>query len=328
RRACRLRRRRRRRRCARRCRRTTSRRRRRRCDRAAARRSGAREPRRGAGARARRCARFSAYTLLDSIATMERTHLLRHDLDWLPPGYRAVRWVVAGGLWTTMIGGLVGLGVVVHVPFYAFGKGLAVLAAGGAVAGDRAARGVLRGRLRKLARGAVDLSRLPAEPDGELVHVSGKVRALGADKAVYQRVVFSFDGQTRAVRETAQDFWLVGQGEPVLIEVADARLLADGKATTIEAEDPRAREFETLARPLANVLRRTLENRDKRRAKGKKLGKVRINEFALRDGDEVLGYKTRTIDPTMAMRLERDTPYRAALRGGKNLPLLIAPRPA
>jgi hypothetical protein len=261
---------------------------------------------------------------------MERTHLLRHDLDWLPPGYRAVRWVVAGGLWTTMVGGIIGLGLVAHVPVYAFGKGLAILAAGGAVAGDRAARGVLRGRLRKLARGAVDLSRLPAEPDGELVHVSGKVRALGADKAVYRRIVFSFDGQTRAVRETAQDFWLVGEGEPVLVEVGDARLLADGAATKLPPDDPRARELEELARPLSNILRRVIEHRDKRRMKGKKIGKVRVNEMALRDGDEVeiLGYKTRTIDPSVSMRLERDTPYRAALRGGKSLPLLIAPRPA
>ena len=180
---------------------------------------------------------------------MERTHLLKHDLDWLPPGYRAVRWVVAGGLWTALVGGVVGLGIIAHVPVYAFGKGLAVLAAGGAVAGDRAARGVLRGRLRKLARGAVDLSRLPPEPDGELVHVTGRVRALGAESAVYRRVVFSFDGQTRVVRETAQDFWLVGEGEPVLVEVADARLLADGKATTLPSEDPRVLELEALPLP-------------------------------------------------------------------------------
>ena len=31
---------------------------------------------------------------------MQRLRLLKHDLDWLPPGYRAVRWVVAGGIWT------------------------------------------------------------------------------------------------------------------------------------------------------------------------------------------------------------------------------------
>ncbi|HEX6838267.1 MAG TPA: dihydroxy-acid dehydratase, partial [Polyangia bacterium] len=50
----------------------------------------------------------------------------------------------------------------------------------------------------------------------------------------------------------------------------------------------------------------------------------------LRDGDvvEIVGYKSRTVDPTVATRLERDTPFRATLKGGRNLPLIIAPRPA
>ena len=61
---------------------------------------------------------------------------------------------------------LFALSIVSHVHFFVFGKGIAVLAAGGYVAGDRAARSVLRGRLRKLAHGGVDLSRLPAEADG------------------------------------------------------------------------------------------------------------------------------------------------------------------
>jgi hypothetical protein len=214
------------------------------------------------------------------------------------------------------------------VHFFVFGKGLAVLAAGGYVAGDRAARGVLRGRLRKLATGAVDLSRLPAEPDGELVHVAGKVRALGGDRTVYQRVVFSFDGQVRMVHETAHDFWLVGDGEPVLVEIADARLLADGQPQSCNAATPLARELETM--PLPPELARTLEQRQKRRAKGKKVSNLRVSEFVLREGDtiEIVGYKSRTVDPTVATRLERDTPFRATLKGGRNLPLLIAPRPA
>lgn len=264
---------------------------------------------------------------------MERTHLLKHDLDWLPPSYRAIRWLVAGGLWTGLVGGVVALSIISHVHFFVFGKGLAVLAAGGYVAGDRAARGVLRGRLRKLATGAVDLSRLPAEPDGELVHVAGKVRALGGATAVYQRVVFSFDAQVRMVHETAQDFWLVGDGEPVLVEVAEARLLADGKEHQIPADSARALELEQLPPrigQLPNGVVRTLDHRERRRGKGKSLGKIRVAEFTLRDGDavEILGYKSRTIDPTVATRLERDTPFRATLKGGRNLPLIIAPRPA
>jgi len=259
---------------------------------------------------------------------MKRTHLAKHDLDWLPPSYRAIRWVVAGGLWSGLFGGVVLLSIVSHVHVFVFGKGIAVLAAGGYVAGDRAARGVLRGRLRKLASGAVDLSRLPAEADGELVHVAGKVRALGGSQAVYRRVVFSFDGAIRIVHETAENFWLVGDGEPVLVEVEDARLLADGAMQTLPSEDPRVRDLESM--PLPSELERTLAQRAKRRAKGKKVNKVRMSEFVLRDGDavEIVGYKSRTIDPTVAMRMERDTPFRATLKGGRNLPLLIAPRPA
>jgi hypothetical protein len=259
---------------------------------------------------------------------MQRIHLLKHDLDWLPPSYRAIRWLVAGGLWTGLLGGVVALSIISHVHFFVFGKGLAVLAAGGYVAGDRAARSVLRGRLRKLAHGGVDLSRLPAEADGELVHVTGKVRALGGAREVYRRVVFSFDGQTRVVRETAVDFWLVGEGEPVLVDVEAARLLADGKAVQRQSDDPLVQELEAL--PLPSQLDNALKHRNKRRAKGKSLNRVRVADYVLRDGDEVeiLGYKSRTIDPTVATRLERETPFRATLKGGHNLPLLIAPRPA
>ncbi|MCA1664062.1 MAG: hypothetical protein LC659_07325, partial [Myxococcales bacterium] len=140
--------------------------------------------------------------------------------------------------------------------------------------------------------------------------------------------VFSFDGTTRVVHETAEDFWLVGDGEPVLVEVEDARLLSDGEAQTLPSEDARVRDLESM--PLPSELERTLAQRAKRRAKGKKVNKVRFAEFVLRDGDavEIVGYKSRTIDPTVAMRMERDTPFRATLKGGRNLPLLIAPRPA
>lgn len=259
---------------------------------------------------------------------MQRTHLYKHDLDWLPPSYRAIRWAVAGSIWTGLVGGVAAISILSHVYIWAFGKGLAVLAAGGYVAGDRAARGVLRGRLRKLAAGAVDLKRLPAEADGELIHVTGKVRALGGQPVVYQREVFSFDGATRLVHEVAEDFWLVGDGEPVRVEVGEARLLADGKVETIDAYSTRALELEALAAP--HLRDRTLQQRAQRREKKKKLGDVRVQRYELRDGAavEIVGYKSRTIDPTVAMRMERDTPFRATLKGGHTLPLLIVPRPA
>jgi hypothetical protein len=140
--------------------------------------------------------------------------------------------------------------------------------------------------------------------------------------------VFSFDGFVRVVHETAENFWLVGDGEPVLVEVDDARLLADGKEQMLDSEDERVRTLEVL--PLPRELDRFLAQRAKRREKGKKPRRVRVAEYELVDGAavEVVGYKSRTIDPTIASRLERDTPFRATLKGGKNLPLLIAPRPA
>ena len=256
---------------------------------------------------------------------MERTHLAKHDLDWLPPSYRAIRWAVAGGIWTGIIGGLTALSALGHVHMWgAMGSFMAV---SGYFGGDRAARSVLRGRLRKLASGAVDLRRLPSEPDGELVHVTGKVRALGESREVYRRQLVTFDPQSRFVHESAEDFWLVGDGEPVRVETADARLLADGKPQRYDGNLERARDLEARA---ASLLPRVVGYRNRRRQKGKSLRKITVAEFVLRDGDdvEILGYKSRTIDPTVATRLERDTPFRATLKGGRNLPLLIAPRTA
>jgi hypothetical protein len=266
---------------------------------------------------------------------LERTHLAKNDLDWLPPGYRAVRWGVAGTVWTGIFGAVAALMALTKFQALVYGKGLAALAAGGYFAGDRAARSVLRGRLRKLAEGAVDLSRLPAEPDGELIHVEGRVRAraslpslLESAPAVWRRVAFTL-GETRLVHEAAVDFLLVADGsEPVLIEVGQARLLAsDGRGYWYGADHPVTSALESL--PLPAEMSRTMQRRAQQRARGRKLQRTRAGEVCLRDGDrvEVLGYKSRVIDPTVATRLERETPFRATLRGGKALPLLIAPRP-
>ena len=73
---------------------------------------------------------------------MERTLALRHDLDWLPPRYRAIRWTIAGSIWTAMAGGIGAVMIFGH-GIGALGgmfKGLAALGAGGYYAGDRAAR--------------------------------------------------------------------------------------------------------------------------------------------------------------------------------------------
>ena len=274
---------------------------------------------------------------------MERTLPLRNDLDWLPPGYRAIRWGVAGSIWTALAGGVGALFFIPHVHFaYFAGKGVAAIAAGGYWAGDAAARRVLRGRLRKLASGAVETSRLPQQADGELVHVVGRVRLmpshngrnhleglLDASPAVWRRVVFGFSGRTdRVVYEASVDFQLVGDGgEPIVIETGESRLLApDVKGKQLPDGHPAVARLESLE--LTPYMMRQLEQRQKRRSNGKKVQALVVQERLLREGDlvEVLGYKSRVIDPTMADRMERDTPFRATLRGGPGLPLLIAPR--
>jgi hypothetical protein len=112
-------------------------------------------------------------------------------------------------------------------------------------------------------------------------------------------------------------------GEPIAVETAEGRLLmSEGKPATFEQESAQATALVTLLpASLAHVVPKTRKKRK---------WKVRAADAVLREGDrvEILGYKSRTVDPTMAARLERDTPYRASLRGGHALPLLITPRPA
>ncbi len=273
---------------------------------------------------------------------MERTLPLSQDLDWLPPRYRAIRWGVAGSIWTALAGGVGALIFLPHMHVAVFGKGFAAIAAGGYYAGDAAARRVLRGRLRKLASGAVETSRLPQQADGDLMHVVGRVRLMSAHNgrnhleglidaspAVWRRVVFGFSGRTeRVVYEAGVDFQLVGDGgEPIVIETGESRLLApDRKGKSLPDVHPAVARLESL--PLPKFMEQTLAQRQKRRGKGKKVPALVVQERLLREGDlvEVLGYKSRVIDPTMADRMERDTPFRATLRGGPGLPLLIAPR--
>jgi hypothetical protein len=262
--------------------------------------------------------------------TLDRTVRARHDLDWLPGSFKALRWAVVGTVWAG-VGGLLGaLILFAKHGFIVYGKGIAVLFAGGYVAGDRAARAVLRGRLNKLARGGVDLSKLKQEADGELVHVRGRIKAretlqplLGDGPAVYRRVVFSVGGE-RWVHEAAVDFHLVdATGERVLVQVAGAHLVApEPKRTKIEGETAHS-IFELTLDP---QLRKSADSAGVRIGRADKSA-ISAGEIVLRDGDEVevVGVKTRSIDPTVEMRLMRDTPERATLRSGKELPLIVSP---
>jgi hypothetical protein len=258
--------------------------------------------------------------MLDRVK-LDRTTLARDDLDWLPPSFKAIRWTVAGTLWAG-VAGLLGAAIVVAKPgIFVYGKGLALLFAGGYYAGDKAAKAALRSRLRRLARGQVDLSRLPAEPDGELCHVRGRVRAqttltplLGGAPCVYRRMVFSLGG-ARWVHEAAEDFFVEDAGgERVLAEVDGARLIA---------AEPSLKRYKGAAAEaivsLSPAVPSTVRDPAKRWADAA--------EVVLREGDEVelVGYKARAVDPSVASVGFRDTPMRATLRSGRELPLLVAP---
>jgi hypothetical protein len=266
---------------------------------------------------------------------MRRIHLQKDDLDWLPPSLKAVRWTVAGTIWTGILGTAIGSSVLLHsAGGWIGGVGKSIIV-GGLVAGDRAARAVLRRRLGKLARGEVALSRLKQEPDGELVHVRGRVRArqtltgLLDDQAqgVFRRVQIFLGQHHRIVSEEAVDFALVDdRGEHIIVQVADARIVApELKPEKMRAEGPKADRL--LALPLPKDCAKWLEQRAKRQRKRKRAPEMSASEFLLRDGDEieVVGYKNRVVDVSVESRLERDTPLRATLRSGRELPVIISP---
>ena len=261
---------------------------------------------------------------------LERTHLLRDDLDWLPRWLKAVRWTVAGSMWTGLAGIVVGLVALTHGHVFLFSQGVTALALGGIYVGDRTARAVLRRRLSKLAQGDVDIGRLKNEPDGELVHVKGRVRSIQkvpgklGGQGVYRRLQLQV-GMAQVVHEAAVDFHLDdGTGETILVQVAGARLIT---------REPEMKPLSGDVLALLSTL--TLPERARRAAAewefrfrtGKSMGAINAAEILLQDGQmvEIVGYKNRAVDPTLVERLERETPMRATVRSGKELPLLISP---
>src|SRR5262249_537417 len=141
-----------------------------------------------------------------------------------------------------------------------------------------------------------------------------------------RRVVYRV-GRYRLVHEAAEHFWLTtDNGEPVLVEVERARLLVlDNALTEYPGHDPVAVLLSML--PLPEGCDHVFEEYRYNRDRGWPLARVKAREGVIGDGDrvEVVGYKTRTVDATVATRLERDTPLRVTLRGGKELPLIISP---
>jgi hypothetical protein len=261
----------------------------------------------------------------------ERTHLLRNDLDWLPRWLKAVRWVVQGGVWTGTFGAAVAMVAAAPEQVFFTANGAAALLAGGIYAGDRLARSMLRKRLTRMAHGDVDIKRLKNEPDGELVHVKGRVRVrerlqgkLGGS-GVFRRLRLKV-GDQQVVHEAAADFDLIDEsGEMIVVQVAGARLVAPDPELVPLAGDVIALLTSLKLPPKAAVAASEWEFRCK---SGLPLTPVSAVETLLSDGQavEVVGYKSRMVDPTIVERLERETPLRATLRGGRELPLLIAPK--
>lgn len=258
---------------------------------------------------------------------MRRAHLAKDDLDWMPERYRLLRGAVVSGLWTAIGAGFAALfwsGAHIIV----FAKSFVVLGAAGYGAGDWVSKKLVRARLGKLASGQVDLARLSNEDDGELVHVRGRVRAqstisglVSSEPGVYRRTRVSFD-DVQVIAEEAVDFQLVDEhGNAIGIEVEGARLLThDGKlALTVFPE----RLF-PLAEP--EPARRVVRRYEHMAARGHaRMPRILATEIMIKAGDELeaVGYKSRKVDPTMADRLARETPMRATLRSGKDLPLIL-----
>lgn len=254
--------------------------------------------------------------------TMQRTHPLAEDLDWMPRELKLGRWSVTGASWAGSVAAAGALtvasaGMLVHVA--------ALTGAAGVYAGGRLGRAFMLRRLERLARGRLDLVHVGHLEEGELAHVAGKVAAtetvtglLHGVRGVYRRLVFRWRGR-RYVHEAAVDFDVVdASGARVKVEVDDARLLLSTRKDT--ASYPRS----LFAGPgLPPSLRAVLG--DELRAGGGGRG-IDAVEFVLQPGTpvQVVGYKTQAIDPTLGTRVGHDVPMRAALRSGR-VPLLITP---
>lgn len=263
---------------------------------------------------------------------MQRLHLAHDDMAWLPLGVRA-----AGSLYSMMA--FLGITMVVAAIFAAlwaigvvwYGS-ITLLAIPAAYRmREGVARSAMRGRMRRLDRSAVALA-AALDRDGQLVRVRGRIRAqrripalLTQYEVVFRRLVFRIHG-VEGVEESATDFLLDDDtGEPILILVEGARFVAD---------DLPPKDWSPLPPPVVETLASLNPppamvdaiNDYRIDAKRGAAANAAGSEQILRDGDtvEVVGYRARTVDPTMAARLPRETPIRATLQGASACPLLVS----
>ncbi len=265
--------------------------------------------------------------------TLSRTFLEKRELDWVPRELRRIRWL-AGPVGVASVAAAAG-GVLAALPLaeaaaMLFSMGLYLGAGGigvGYLADRRVLRPILRGRVRRLAGGELDLRNLRSSKDGELVHVRGTVKAGEAvasvldptKNGVYRRIRQNVDG-TCVLHEDARDFWLVdGTGEQIRIEIGESRFVAPGPELPWREVD-RATYLALLDRvseaviPMGKVLQQS-------RTKMLHVGELLVTDGATVD---LIGWKTRVPDFSIEERLARETPMRNTLRGGGSLPLLVS----
>lgn len=266
--------------------------------------------------------------------TLTRTFLEKRELDWVPRELRRIRWLAAP-VGVASVGATAG-GILALMPLEGalmllFSVGIYMVLGGvgiGYLTDRQVLRRILRGKVRRLAGGKLDLRTLKASKDGELVHVRGTVKAgetvtsvLDPSRSgVYRRIRQNVDGNC-VLHEDARDFWLVdGEGERIRVEVAESRLVAAvpdlpwrdvDRATYLALLD---RVSEAVV-PMGKVLAQS-------RTKMLHVGEILVPDGATID---VIGWKSRVPDFTIEERLARETPMRTILRGGGTLPLLVSP---
>jgi hypothetical protein len=176
---------------------------------------------------------------------------------------------------------------------------------------------------KRIADEPLPLSELRDRADGTRVHVRGRVQAaavlegvLSGTRGVFRRLIFERRG--RWVHQAAVDFDLVDeQGECIHVETAGGGLLAP----TWEAMPypPAVWTGSRISPSLADVVRKLQFDR---------CAEVPAVEFVLRDGDlvDVVGAKSRVVDPSGDPFRYREPPMRAAIRSTSSCPLIVATR--
>ncbi|MDX2089173.1 MAG: hypothetical protein SFX73_15050 [Kofleriaceae bacterium] len=245
---------------------------------------------------------------------VQRTHKLRTDRDWLPPSVLRTSRLLRTGMVAGASAAVVGAVIAVPATLLLW-KGLVLGGAGAAVAGDRAARTLLRRQVARMTRGEIELASVSARAEGELVVVRGTVQTeaplrgvLVEREGIYRRMILKARGTW--VHEAAVDFTLLDTaGNYILVQAAGARWIVPPR----ELVTYPATRFRGDHVP--GELRQLTEGHSELLAFEQVLP-VGANV-------QVIGYKTASADVTGDVVDYRLPPQRATLRSGPDLPLVI-----